>query len=248
MADFKTHVTVSGALGVGMATGGYFGLNFPVEQCVVGGMLCGVAGMLPDLDSKNGIPVRELTSIAAAAIPLLMLDRFRALGMTHEQIFLCGAGLYIGIRFGLAEIFKRWTVHRGMWHSVPAALIASLAALWICSCDIVQFRAFKAVAVFVGFVSHLILDEIYSIDLSGNRIKVKRSLGTALKFWSGSSYANVSTYGKLLALLVLVGFDPMLMGALGHSPIEVPENAKEWVEQVLNPVPDYDHDHDTLLR
>ena len=37
---------------------------------------------------------------------------------------LVGAAIYATVRFGLAKIVKKLTVHRGMFHSIPAALIA----------------------------------------------------------------------------------------------------------------------------
>ena len=64
MADFKTHITTSTALGVALGGVGHFIYNVPLEHAVVAGGLCGVAGMLPDLDSKSGIPQREMLSFA----------------------------------------------------------------------------------------------------------------------------------------------------------------------------------------
>ena len=37
------------------------------------------------------------------------------------------AATYLLVRFGVSELFKRITVHRGMYHSIPAMLIAGLA-------------------------------------------------------------------------------------------------------------------------
>ena len=39
----------------------------------------------------------------------------------------------------------------------------------------------------VGFLSHLVLDEIYSVDFRGARIKLKSSAGSAVKFMSSST-------------------------------------------------------------
>jgi hypothetical protein len=63
--------------------------------------------------------------------------------------------------------------------------------------------------VVAGFLTHLILDEIYSIDVHG--VRLKKSFGTALKFYSTRGWwPNVSTYGKLVVLLVLAWGDPRL--------------------------------------
>ena len=50
----------------------------------------------------------------------------------------------------------------------------------------------------VGYVIHLVLDEVYSVDLTGAR--VKRSFGTALKLIS----SNVKTTGLLVLATMLV--------------------------------------------
>jgi membrane-bound metal-dependent hydrolase YbcI (DUF457 family) len=211
MADFRTHISTSTVIGVGYGLAGYFGMLLPATTCALSAGLCGIAGMLPDLDSDSGVPVRETMSLAAAVTPLLMLDRFQHLGMTHEMMVLAGGTLYFAVRFGVAAIFKRYTVHRGMWHSLPAAATAGLLAFLVCSCEDMTLRTYKAAAVLVGFLSHLVLDEMWSIDIRRGRLYFKKSFGTALKLWSGSTWANVSTYGKLILLSLVAFYDPVVM-------------------------------------
>ncbi|MEO8494907.1 MAG: metal-dependent hydrolase [Planctomycetota bacterium] len=211
MADFKTHITTSTVIGIGYGAAGHFQLHAPWETCALAAGLCSVSGMLPDLDSDSGVPVRETMSFAAAIVPMLMMDRFSHLGWSHETMVLAGMGLYLAIRFGVAAIFKKYTVHRGMWHSIPAAATAGLLAFLTCSCDDTTMRWYKAAAVVIGFLSHLLLDEMWSIDIRRGRLHFKKSFGTALKLYSGSMWANVSTYGKLLLLLVAVSYDPVVM-------------------------------------
>jgi hypothetical protein len=90
-------------------------------------------------------------------------------------------------------------------------------------------RFFKAWAVVIGFVSHLILDEIYAVDWQGKRIRVKKSFGTALKFFGKGIWPNVSTYGKLVLLLFLVAGDASLMEYLGSEPIDSPLEVRDWL-------------------
>ncbi|MEX2025963.1 MAG: metal-dependent hydrolase, partial [Pirellulaceae bacterium] len=112
MADYKTHITTSTILGVGYAAAGHFYWHFPVETCVLAGGLCSVSGMLPDLDSDSGRPVQEMTGFAAAVIPMLMLERFQEFGWSREMMTLAAVVIYVVVRFGVAELFKRYTVHR----------------------------------------------------------------------------------------------------------------------------------------
>jgi membrane-bound metal-dependent hydrolase YbcI (DUF457 family) len=231
MAGFRTHITTSTVLGVGYGVGGFLLLDAPPSTCVLATGLCSVSGMLPDLDSGSGVPVRETMALAAAVVPMLMMDRFEAMGLTREAMVVAGGAVYVAIRFGAAAIFKRYTVHRGMWHSIPAAMIAGLLAFMACSCEDMVMRGFKTGAVVSGFLSHLLLDEIWSVQFRRGRLRFKKSFGTALKFWGTRGWANVSVYAKLIVLSLIAVGDPMLMEhfdfhALPHSRLaRQPEDA-----------------------
>lgn len=210
MADFKTHITVSTALGVGYGAVAFAHFGIPAPTCVLAGTLCSVSGMLPDLDSDSGVPLRESLSFASACVPMLLLDRFsRQLDWTTETMVLVGAGIYIAVRFGLGALLKKYTVHRGMFHSIPAALVAGEIAFLLCTYGDIYMRAYKACAVIAGFMSHLILDEIWSVRVSGGRIGLKSSSGTAMKLFGSDMWANFSCYAKLIVLGVLVLNDPV---------------------------------------
>jgi len=152
------------------------------------------------LDSDSGIPLRETSMFVAAIAPMLMIDRFRDLGLSHESMALAAMLVYIAIRFIAVEFFKRYTVHRGMWHSIPAAFSAGLVAYLVMPCPSESIRVYKSMAVVLGFVVHLCMDEIWSIDFSRG-LRLKKSFGTALKFYSTSTLANVSVYAKLVLLI-----------------------------------------------
>jgi hypothetical protein len=165
------------------------------------------------------------------------------MNMGPESMVLAGALIYIVIRFGIGEVFKFYTVHRGMWHSIPAAVTCGLAAMFICCCDDYRLRVFKAGAVFLGFMSHLVLDELWSIELRRGRIRLKSSFGTALKFWGKSLWGNFSTYAKLAAMILVTMGDPILMEQLGVEPrtTGAPHTAYEWFEHTF-------HNHEHLVR
>ena len=229
MADFKTHISTSTTLGFAYGAGAYFAFDIPMSHCFVAGGLCSVAGMLPDLDSASGIPQREMLSFVSVIVPVLMIKRFESIGMTPEHMVFVAGLMYVFIRFVIGGIFKRYTKHRGMWHSLPAAAIAGLATFLVVLSPDLGIRFFKAWAVVLGFLSHLILDEIYSVDWQGKTIRIKRSFGTALKLYGKETWGNVSTYGKLVLLLVLVAGDASLMEFLGSEPIESPFAVRDWI-------------------
>jgi hypothetical protein len=226
MADFKTHMSVSTATGVVLAVAGArAGMDY--TTCILAGGLCSVSGMLPDLDSDSGRPLREATTLGAAVIPMLMVERFQRMGLNHESMVLAAALVYITIRFFVAEIFRRYTVHRGMWHSVPAAIIAGMFAFLIMSSEDITPRMFKSVAVVVGFMSHLILDEIWSVEFRRGKYSFKSSFGTALKLWGNNAWANYVTWGKLALVSLLVWQDEGFMSRFGFEKTDVPHTATQ---------------------
>lgn len=208
MADFKTHITVSTLAGIGYGAGAHFAYGVPVSTCLLAGGLCSVSGMLPDVDSDSGVPLRESLAFAAAVVSMMMVDRFQQLGiMSAEMIVLAGAISYLTVRFGMGELLRRFTVHRGMFHSIPAVIIAGELAFLLASGD-VAIRCYKAGAVAAGYLVHLLLDEFFSVEWYRGRMRFKKSFGTALKVFGHQWWPNVSAYAKLGLLSWLVINEP----------------------------------------
>lgn len=221
MAGFKTHITTSCTLGAGYAClGVYHGLS--VEASLVAGCLCGVGGMLPDIDSDSGVPLRETLNFFAAVAPMMLVDRFQHLGWNYEQMVLAGAITYLTVRFGIGKFIKKYTVHRGMFHSIPALLIFSGMAFLLSNSTNLHLRYFKAGGVFLGVFSHLMLDEIWAIEWGRGRWRFKKSFGTALKLWGDDMWGNFSVYWKLALIVVMILSEPMVMERYGQlSPIVI---------------------------
>jgi hypothetical protein len=210
MAGFKTHITFSTALGVGYGTAAYFLYDVPWPSCVLACGLCGVSGMLPDLDSGPGTPLRESMAFAAAVVPVMMIHHLLKMGLSHELIILICAGAYLLIRFGGMALLKFFTTHRGMFHSLPAAAIFGEIAFLLASGDN-TIRLYKAGAVVLGYLSHLLLDEVYSFQWSRGRVRLKSSFGTALKIVGHGWWPNISVYAKLALLTWVVLQQPNWM-------------------------------------
>jgi hypothetical protein len=220
MAGFKTHITTSSLLGAAYGATAAVAYDVrPLSACLLAGGLCGVSGMLPDLDSGPGVPLRESVAFAAAVVPMLLIDRFEQMDMAPESIVLAGGLLYLFIRFGVGRMLRKFTVHRGMFHSVPALAIVGELAFLICAHENPWMRAFNAGAVMLGFASHLVLDEIWSIDFSHARLK--SSFGTAIKFWGDCWWANLATYANLILLAILIVQDPTISKQLSGQAQDV---------------------------
>jgi hypothetical protein len=206
MAGFKMHITTSTVCGAAYGATAALAYDVPLPSCILAGGLCSVSGMLPDLDSGPGVPLRESVAFAAAVVPMLMLHRFRRWGLEPESMVLAGAALYLFIRFGVGRLLRSLTVHRGMFHSIPALAIVGQLTYLICSPENEWIRLFYVGGVLLGFSSHLVLDEIWSIDFS--HLRLKSSFGTAIKFWSDCWWANLAAYANVIILAMVMVQDP----------------------------------------
>ena len=130
------------------------------------------------------------------------------LGFPPETAFLVLC--YVFVRYALAWALKQVTVHRGMFHSIPAMLIAGLCVYLAYHNPKESDRAIRvllACGMMLGFLSHLILDEVYSVDWRGVKPKLKASAGSAFKFGSTSLVATATCYAILGGLLYLAYLD-----------------------------------------
>ncbi|OHB70968.1 MAG: hypothetical protein A2V70_10295 [Planctomycetes bacterium RBG_13_63_9] len=232
MADFKTHLTFSSLLGVGYGAGAYALYDVPLPTCLLAGGICGVSGMLPDIDSGAGKPLRESMAFAAAIVSVMAADRLKQFGLSPETIVLACVGVYLLIRFALAALLRRYTVHRGMFHSLPAAAIMGELAFLLASGDDVRLRIYKAGAVVIGYVSHLLLDEIYSLQWHRGRLRLKQSFGTALKLVGHGWWPNVSTFTKLALLTYVVLREPGWMQQ--HYQQQIEPTIRQATNQVVD--------------
>src|SRR5262245_34663072 len=128
MASYQGHLALAAPLGAayGIAAAFWFLPGADWGVVVLGAGLVTLGGLLPDLDSDSGVPVREMFGLAAAAVPILLFGRLARMGFSLEQALVILAAVYLLIRYGFAAVFKKYTVHRGMFHSIPAMLITGL--------------------------------------------------------------------------------------------------------------------------
>jgi membrane-bound metal-dependent hydrolase YbcI (DUF457 family) len=204
---FREHITGSTIVGIGYGAAAWCVGDIPPVTCGLAAGLCAVAGMLPDLDSGPGVPLRESVAFAAAVVPVMVFPRLEQIGIPMEGTILICTVLYLAIRFGLSWLLKKYSVHRGMFHSLPAAAIAGLAAFLVFGAEQPLHRYFVASAVVLGFITHLVLDEIWSVRLGLFGPKVKKSFGTAMKFLGTETSANLITYLLLAMLAALAAND-----------------------------------------
>ncbi|NBU40511.1 MAG: metal-dependent hydrolase, partial [Planctomycetia bacterium] len=204
---FRVHITGSSIVGAGYGAAAWLVGGMPPLTCALGGGLCAVAGMLPDLDSGPGIPLRESVAFAAAVVPIMLIHRMHEAGLPLEATILAGAAIYLAIRFGLSWLLKNYSHHRGMFHSLPAAAIAGQVAFLAFAAEEPLHRYFVSSAVVLGFMTHLVLDEIWSVKMGWFGPKVKKSFGTAMKFVGPDLWPNLLAYAIALVLGAMAAGD-----------------------------------------
>jgi len=92
-----------------------------------------------------------------------------------------------------------------MIHSIPMAILLGQLTFFVAT-GTIEERLLKAAALAIGFLSHLVLDEIYSIDSTGARLRLKRSFGTALKWTNPKRPGPVALIYASVLCLGLAGF------------------------------------------
>lgn len=215
MAGFQGHITASTALGIGLGFVGHWSGQFSDTTCFIGGCLCSFAGMLPDLDSVNSRQHREIIGFLGAVVAAFTIQRLTTNHVSMDIATVCACLIYLGIRFGLSWLIRTNTYHRGMFHSIPAAILAGeMTFLLLANTSSNGSVLFKSLGVVLGYLSHLILDELCSVASNG-RIQVKKSLGTAFKIFGKSPTVNL----VMLALVLLLA-EP-IAATLNQSELQI---------------------------
>jgi hypothetical protein len=202
MASFRGHLATAAGLGVVYGGVAYWKLGTEPLLSAIGAGLCTVGGLLPDLDSDSSVPNRTLFRLAGVGAVILTLQHLLTIYHTIMEGAVILAGFYLAVRYGLSMVFRSLTVHRGMFHSIPAMLIVGLGLYVLYGPYPLRDRFFVAGAGMLGFLSHLVLDEICAVDFQGARLK--KPFGSALKLYSSSWNANIFCYGVLLTLGLIV--------------------------------------------
>lgn len=182
MANFKTHLQFA-TIGSGLASTLFLNAQVldPIEAflCWIMGTL---GGILPDIDSDNSYSLSILFAVISVAACFLTAITW----IPHWPllwVWSACALVFLAVQFGVRTIFERFTVHRGIFHSLIAGVffmffVAAVAgALGVSDTTSWFLGAFTG----FGYFLHLALDEIFSVDLMN--IRVKRSFGTAIKIW-----------------------------------------------------------------
>ncbi len=201
MAGYRTHVFCGGLWGLCAGAAAFLtGWCTPVQSAILG--VFGMIGAgLPDIDGKTSRPRRLLLGVLGVGVPVLLVGRYLPRGATNEIYFCWITGSYLVICFGLDFLLSHFSRHRGAFHSIPAAILAGEGAFLVFAGSTLQARFAFALAVAGGYLSHLLLDELWSVNLFG--IAEKKSAGSAFTWKTDSPAGTALLY---LAVALLGGF------------------------------------------
>lgn len=194
MGNYRQHITFASVLGAGYAGAAFLLAGIHWLYGSVAWLLATMAGLLPDLDSDSGVQLRGLTGLLGVLMAVAVWDRVGQVDppLAFEVHLWVTLLSFLAVRHGLRRAMARLTVHRGMSHSLPTCAVWGAITYLYYPSDRHVLRLMMALAVMLGFFSHLLLDEICSVDLRG--IRVNRAFGTAMKLWARSIPATLAVY------------------------------------------------------
>jgi membrane-bound metal-dependent hydrolase YbcI (DUF457 family) len=225
MANFKAHVAIATGISSGAAAmAASIGLIDAVDAPWLA-FLGVIGGMLPDIDADNSSPVRLLFNglawMAVSGVLFVVKDKY-----VSYQLGLIATAIFLLVRYGMLALFNQFTSHRGVFHSLLAAVffafLMTCISFYFLEQDVLH-AWLNGVFLAIGFIVHLLLDEIYSVDLSNARMK--KSFGTALKLFS---YNNIpASILLVLCTLALYWLAPSPM------PLVTALNNVQWLNHIV---------------
>ncbi|MCK4441106.1 MAG: metal-dependent hydrolase [Sulfurovaceae bacterium] len=209
MANFNTHFVVAGCASA-VVSGTLLSMQvITPTQSIMAFAIGTFGGLMPDIDSDNSKAIGVGFTILSILITILLVFLTYYIYSLVEMLIMSGVLFFI-FRILVIDIFRKISKHRGMFHSIPVALIWGLLTAIL----MYQFFGLNSLISWIygfmmsfGYIVHLILDEIYSVDL-GNR-RMKKSSGTAFKFYQSKTTSDkIQTILIYLFLIFLLSVSP----------------------------------------
>jgi membrane-bound metal-dependent hydrolase YbcI (DUF457 family) len=204
MANFTTHIAVGTFVSGAIATVTLAADVVAPENLIAVTMAGMLGSVLPDIDLKDSRPSKAMFSGLAIFFSFVVLFNC-ADKLSIAEMFVAWLGTLVFVRYGAKAIFHEMSYHRGIWHSILAAVFCSVVTA------IVYYYVLRrhdgvawlaAAFMFAGYMTHLILDEIYSVDVMD--VRVKSSFGTAVKLADSNRWGHTAAMAATLVLAIMV--------------------------------------------
>jgi membrane-bound metal-dependent hydrolase YbcI (DUF457 family) len=214
MANFPTHIAVGTVVSGALATV-TVAADMVAPENIVAVTLAGVLGsVLPDIDLKDSRPSRAMFAALGVFFSFAVLFSLERRYSIAEMLILWLGTLFL-VQVVAQTIFHRFSAHRGIWHSLVAALFCACVTALIYKRMLGRNEEVAWLAggfMFLGYLTHLILDEIYSVDVMDTRIK--SSFGTALKIVDPR---HPGASAAMVIALILAFFAAPPIGSFAHA-------------------------------
>ena len=204
MANFTTHIAVGTLVSGGLATL-TLAADVVAPENLIAVTMAGVLGsVLPDIDLKDSRPSKVMFSGLAVFFSFAVLFG-AAEYLSIAEMLILWLGTLVFVRYGAKAVFHEFSYHRGIWHSVLAAVFCSAVTA------VVYFYLLRrpdgvawlaAGFMFLGYMTHLVLDELYSVDVMD--VRIKSSFGTAVKL------IDTNRWGHTVAMVAALGLVMMI--------------------------------------
>lgn len=214
MANFNTHlntaVIITGLCSATLLSAGHIDLKGALWLWFLGS----IGGLLPDIDSDNSTSLDTIFNLFALSAVLLVLHYITTkliIEISFVELISVPLLVYGFMSYIIRPIFEWITVHRGSCHSLLFILLCALLTTQITwklndqsTTQAAVFAWLTGGFILLGGLIHLLLDEIYSVDLSN--VTIKRSFGTALKI---ADFDNkLITLASIIAIAGLIYVAP----------------------------------------
>lgn len=215
MANFKTHLTIT-VIASTILSESFLSIGFfTIYDAMIAFMIGILGGLLPDVDSEYSTSLKWVSTILSVTMISIALEKTLHHYSLIEMLILSVIIIFF-IQFPLIKLIKVFSSHRGMFHSIPVAIIFGLI-ITITSQNFLSVK--PSISWLYGliltstYLLHLITDELYSIDIKNKRLK--HSFGSAFKLFklknSTDKMYTFFVYLLLFNLLYLVSNNKLLM-------------------------------------
>ncbi|GAB4273844.1 MAG: metal-dependent hydrolase [Methylomicrobium sp.] len=207
MANFNTHVTGAALGGAAVSALAVNAGLFDQVEAASYALMTVIGGILPDIDADCSRPAKLLfflLGVSGSVAFFLASEPY----LPARYLAIGALLVFLTIRYPIFTVFQKMTTHRGVFHSVLSAVFFGL----LTTCAGYYFLAWHKLEAWLygsflslGFMIHLCLDELFSVDLANSRIK--KSFGSALKLFSCNN-KKASALLLILTILLFIAAPP----------------------------------------
>ena len=202
MGNFVHHLSGGVVAGAACGAAAFQLFGQPAIDATAVGVLCCASSLLPDIDSPQSKPTELLFGMSGVLAPVFIVQGIGVQRLTPSEIILVALAGYTAVQYIARRLMQRMTVHRGVFHSIPMALVWGALVYLAFRHSPAMTQNVAAAAAVIGFIVHLAIDEMFSfVNFEGVRLSPKQSFGSAFKFFAGSPPANIAVYLLLIVLL-----------------------------------------------